>query len=382
MHKPGIRYVETVIIGGGFSGLFLSDGLANKTYKSFLLIEQRKNRLGGYVIQGSVKIGLLPAGEKTRRALPSGSYEYFEKEFIDRFGQYLYQPPTVSIGLDFASMGLVNKLYDSYILSKSSAHSLISELKKKFQNQIMYARVSNISRSDNGYEIHVNGDKTIRCKYLIIASGRYYPIINLMEQLGQQYSRDYDLLYGCRACFDPLSAERLFKHQVDFKVKDDNSYQTYCFNYRGNITSYEYGGRRVYTGSLNERGLLGNCFIGKKLLSRLDTELCKIKKPFKIGYKQFVHTDWPDPVKNDFRGVALFMTKLENFLDVQFIHLYFPALEQFWPRPSINTMTLQSLYLPNVFYIGDASGISFGLLQCYVTSNVLIEELTKRHVFH
>lgn len=103
--------IETVIIGGGFSGLFLSDGLIGKGYRSFLLIERSHKKLGGYAILGSIKVGLLPAGEKTRRALPPGSYEYFQKQFLSRFGGYLYSLPKAPIDIHFASIGLVNKWY-------------------------------------------------------------------------------------------------------------------------------------------------------------------------------------------------------------------------------------------------------------------------------
>ena len=376
-----MEFIETVIIGGGFSGLFFCDRLNANGYRSFTLIEQNKDRLGWFAILGGIKIGLLPAGEKTRKVLPPGSYEYFSKEFPRRFGMFLRRNSRVPIDIDFASVGLVNKLYDSYILTKANARNLVFELQKKIKEHILYELVDNISHDSDGFEVHLNNDKSIKCRYLVIASGRYFAIQSLMEQLGQRFSKVNDFLFGCRACFNAMNTERIFKHQPDFKVKDVNCYQTYCFNYKGNINLYKYNDKRIYSGSLNEKRSIGNCFIGRRVLSTPEAVLSMFEKPIKVNYNDFLQGNWPDSLKDDFHGIAHFMNKLSKLLKIEFVHLHFPALEQFWPKPAINAMSLESNNLANVFYIGDASGISYGILQCYVTSNILIGELAKRHVF-
>ncbi len=59
--------VETVIVGGGFSGLFLADSFIKSGYNSFLLMERHKNTMGGYAVLGGIKVSLLPAGESTKK---------------------------------------------------------------------------------------------------------------------------------------------------------------------------------------------------------------------------------------------------------------------------------------------------------------------------
>jgi hypothetical protein len=148
------------------------------------------------------------------------------------------------------------------------------------------------------------------------------------------------------------------------------------------MNSYKYNNRIIYSGSLDERRLTGNSFIGKRLICSPEVELKKIQGHKKISYEQFLHYNWPKTIKVIFQGIGNFMNKLEQLCELKFTYIYYPALEQFWPRPNINNMTLESTSLPNVFYPGDASGISFGVVQCYITSKVLVNELENRNVFH
>jgi uncharacterized FAD-dependent dehydrogenase len=379
--KKTINYIETVIIGGGFSGLFISDVFIDKGYESFLLIEQN-NRLGGYAISGDMKIGLLPAGNRTKQLLPPGFYEFYEEQFATRFRKYLNTPEKKAFAFNFSSVGLQNKYYNSFILSRQNGILLTTLIKEKINCHILFRKVTDISILDGCYAVQLSKYEVIRCKYLIISSGRSYSIFSSLKQIGQVYSEKHDILFGVRACFDSKNAENMFSHQPDFKVKDYNDYQTYCFNYRGNINSYNYNDRIIYSGSLDEKRLTGNCFIGKRLISSPDIELKKIKEHKKISYQQFLIYEWLKPVKVIFEGIGSFMHKLEQLSGLKFTYIYYPALEQFWARPNINNMTLESTSLPNVFYIGDASGISFGVMQCYITSHVLLNELENRNVFH
>ena len=95
--------VETVIIGGGFSGLFLADSFIRLRYDSFLLIERHKNTLGGYAVQGGIKVGLLPAGERTKKILHLDSYELYESQFLQTYERYLIKPSKGNLGIDWTA---------------------------------------------------------------------------------------------------------------------------------------------------------------------------------------------------------------------------------------------------------------------------------------
>lgn len=372
-----IKIVETAIIGGGFSGLFFADGLAKKGDGSFILIEKRRNKLGGYAIFGGIKIGLLPAGNRTLKDLPPGLYQYYEKQFVKKYEKYLIAPHKKIKNIDFRLHGLTNKFYYSYILTKAKGLSLISKLQSDIRNKIIYSEVINIKKVSDNYVLYLKNDLIIKCRKLIIASGRNCSAIALMERIGQVYVRKHDLLLGCRVTFDSESAKDLFYYQPDFKIRGTNSYQTYCFNYRGDINSYEYNKNKIYSGSFNKNRISGNCFIGRREITTPEAVFKKFKKPLKISYDKLSKMKWPKSM-DDFHGLYKFMGKIEKYLGLKFYDLYFPALEQFWPRPKIKPFSLESTTLPNVYFIGDASGISFGFLQCYITANALLKRGRKK----
>lgn len=375
-----VNYIETIIIGGGFSGLFISEALNDKCYKSFFLLEKKKN-LGGYAINGNMKIGLLPAGNRTRQLLPIDSYEFYERDFINRFTKFMRNPKGESVEFDFLSEELKNKYYDSFILYKNAGTKLISRIREKIKCNILCEEVVGILKNNDCYEVQLKNHTALRCKYLIICTGRSYSMISILKQAGQTFSEKHDLLIGLRACFDSKNAEGLFKYQPDFKVKDENGCQTYCFNYKGKVIRYFYNDRVLYSGCLDEKSKTGNSFIGKRLITRPEKVLDNIKESKGICYRKYLNHEWPSPVKKIFNDINNFLDKLNESFKLNFNYIYYPALEQFWPRPSIINTTLESTSLPNVFYIGDVSGISFGILQCYITSHVLFKELENRNVF-
>ena len=69
------------------------------------------------------------------------------------------------------------------------------------------------------------------------------------------------------------------------------------------------------------------------------------------------------------------MRIIKTELKVNFHEFLFPAFEQFWARPVLKDNSMQSATLPNVYFAGDASGISCGVLQGYVTARKTLEEL-------
>jgi hypothetical protein len=368
--------IETVIIGGGFSGLFLADSFIRSRYDSFLLVERHKNTMGGYAVQGGIKVGLLPAGERTKKILHLDSYELYENQFIQTYERHLIKPQKSNLGIDFENTPFTNKYYYSYILPKANAEKLIAELLRPVGRKILFGSVCGIITNANGsYSLYLDNNTKIQCKKIVVASGRNYPTMSLLKEIGQTFTDNHNLLFGCRVTFDSENAERLYRYQPDFKIKDDRLYQTYCFNYRGRINSYSYNNHKIYAGSFNEKSKTGNCFIGYKKVITSESILQKIGQPFKISYRRFKREQWPTLSRRDYTGIADFIENIMKIFDLRIKNLYFPALEQFWSKPTLRRQSLESDSLPNVYFVGDASGISFGFLQCYVTANFLKESI-------
>ena len=73
--------------------------------------------------------------------------------------------------------------------------------------------------------------------------------------------------------------------------------------------------------------------------------------------------------------LQIFLRKLTNSFGLKFSSFHFPAMEQFWPTPNLAPPSLESQVLPGVYYLGDASGVSFGVLQGFVTAMAVASEL-------
>lgn len=369
-----MKTVETAIIGGGFSGLFFAHGLLQRGYESFCLIERDKKSLGGFASRGGIKVGLLPAGEKTKRALNCKDYRSLQSRFLSEYDDKLIKIQKRRLNQEFKFESLHNKYYESYILTQKNAFLILKKLKHSLKRKILYSSLRKIEKNGKFYVLSLENGKNIQCNNLVISSGRDPGIVDIMTGIGQQYNRKHDMLFGCRATFESRSATHLFEFQPDFRIKDTNTFQTYCFNYRGDLTAYDYKKFRIYAGSFKEHGDIGNCFIGRRLISIPDLIL---KKYTNIHHFNFIdlqnkRSKYPN---SEIKKLCNFLRILECNTGIKFLDLYFPALEQFWPRPKLKPASLESSSLRSVFFIGDSSGISFGFIQCYITANLLLKKI-------
>lgn len=90
--------------------------------------------------------------------------------------------------------------------------------------------------------------------------------------------------------------------------------------------------------------------------------------------KNILDSDYRDELLNT-------VADMRDKLGFNFKSFYFPALEQFWDRPDLKPNSLESKQLSNLYFIGDASGIAFGVLQCYITAKFALEEIRRKNVF-
>lgn len=370
-------FIKTIIIGGGLSGLFVAERLSKDNISDFRLIETSPKNIGGFSLWGDMKIGMPPAGTKTAKWLTSTQYDRLSRDFYDRFAKHLTElnsPKRLNQSYIFND-GLYQKYYKSFILSTVNGRELIEDVISSFKDCIIFENVINISKINSRYHILLSSTQELICERLIIASGRAPSITSLLKSLGETYHLQQDILAGCRITFNPTPAELLACNQLDFKVKHNNLCQTYCFNYRGNLHKYKYNTTTVYTGTLNPNSDIGNAFIGKRLLLKPDEALSILGTESKMSYEAFDSITSSNAICLDIRN---FLRILKNHIDLHFYDLFFPAFEQFWPRPILKPGSLESNKLDNMFYVGDSSGISYGILQSYVTANYLIHLLMRK----
>jgi len=270
------------------------------------------------------------------------------------------------------SDGLYQKYYRSYVLTALSGNRLVANLVSNYEVHVVYDLVVNITKQCEKYLVSLASGRNLLCNKLIIASGRAASITSMMSEIGEKYHSQQDILKGCRVTFDPVPAEIVACNQLDFKVKHRNLCQTYCFNYRGNLHSYQYNDYTIFTGTLNANSSVGNCFIGKRIYSSPSEVFKDYYKNTRVSYNDFCTSKRGSQIEHD---LLYFLKLLQHHLNLDFYDLHFPAFEQFWPRPILKHKSLESMNLNNVYYVGDSSGISFGVLQSYVTANYLMSFL-------
>jgi len=124
---------------------------------------------------------------------------------------------------------------------------------------------------------------------------------------------------------------------------------------------------------LNNNSHIGNTFVGKKI--KADSSLIEMitLKEHILDYSDFKNGNF-DLAFDFVHDIRSFMRHLEG-LGLCFSRLFFPAMEQFWPRPILQKGSLESQQISNLYYVGDSTGISFGFLQCYITARILSEEI-------
>ena len=369
-----MKYYSTIILGGGFSGLFFASSF-KKYNDSFLLIEKTKTNIGGYASLGGIKVGLFPAGRLTATYLSAISYSEVTNEFIHKYDQYFTE---FNNNRNYKGIfrSLKNKYYDSIIIEHDNIKSLITSLRNKVESNIVYSDVVSIKvNPNNNYILHLKNGDIYYCSRLIIASGRNESLLSILKKAGEKFHLKRKILIGCRACFDPNTALSLFNYQHDFKVKSDTDFQTYCFNYRGALHKIKHLNTHYFVGSFNMRSKIGNTFIGKKINIDNFEEISSFLTYCTVSNQKLTNALQNIRDKEYKIGLQNFIKQLSLETGLKFTSFHFPALEQFWPRPILNLNSLESESIPNVYYIGDASGVSFGILQCFITAKAAIKEI-------
>lgn len=329
--KNAHNVIDYVVIGAGFSGLFFCNELSRRNIR-YLLLEKSISSLGGLAIKGGMKIGLLPAGEKTKMQLPTGQYEQFQAKFLNEYTPYLVKESKNEINSAAFSDDFRNKYYESLLLSKEAGHELVYKLYVAVKQHTIFKEIRSVTKGENGYRISLTDNTVILCKQLVIASGRGYEVYNMLKHMGIEFVDKVDFLFGYRIVFDSKNAKPLFDYQVDFKVKGDENCQNYCFNYRGKIISYMYRNYKVFSGVFDKSFAFGNCFVGKRIQANAIDELIKHPQPRVIAYQNFKGNDYFSEINRKYSGIDVLINNMAQKFDLNITKICFPALEQFWPR--------------------------------------------------
>lgn len=363
---------DVLIIGAGVSGLFLAKEL-KKCNISFRIIEQSPSEIGGFATWGDIKLGLLPAGMSTAKYLGIKKYNTYLSEFLST-NESILEIPKLKETNNLQKKDYDQKKYDSYILRKKEGDLLNNKLFQLTKEFFIFATVTSLVKKNESFRISLSNEQVVHCQKVVIASGRNQKMTEILKSSGENFHQNVTALIGCRVEFNPDEVEKLVLDQLDFKIKGEQKFQTYCFNHTGIVKSYNYLGKTVYCGVLDKNSSVGNAFFGKKVVINNDEIAQILKDETSTNYINFQNNSNLKS-NNYLEGLDEFLKYFSNTFNIKLQKMFFPALEQFWPKPQLIHNTLESKTLKNLYYIGDVSGISYGYLQCYITSKFILEEL-------
>jgi hypothetical protein len=364
---------DKLIIGGGPAGLFAAKNFLRRSVNDFLLLEQHPNSLGGLASQGWMKIGLFPAGKSTAELLGKDNYQKYTELFLDEYKNILVEIKREK----FSSSGLLNifkrKYYKSFLLSITNFGKIVTSIKNNIDSRLIYGLATSITQEGSEYIVKLKDNNAIRCNKIIIATGRINNLSDSLIKMGEFFSSNNEIYFGCRACFKTKNSENLYLDQPDFRIKNHHGFRTYCFNYNGVIKELTFGDSKYYSGTLMPESDEGNVFIGKK--DRFTAHEVLNLRGVVERNKDGVFIDGFMGAKHGpyFYDLTNFVKEIENSCQLEFTKLLFPAVEQFWPRPGLVQNSLKSNILNNLYYIGDSSGVSFGVLQSFATASFVTD---------
>lgn len=364
---------DKLIIGGGPAGLFAAKDFLRKSVNDFLLLEQHPNSLGGLASQGWMKIGLFPAGKNTAELLGIDNYQKYTELFLNDYKDFLIEIKREKI----SSSSLLNiferKYYQSFLLSSRNFNKIISSIKNSIDSRLIYGLATSITQKGSEYIVKLKNHNSIRCNQIIIATGRVNTLSDSLKKMGETFSSNNEIYFGCRACFKTRNSENLYLDQPDFRIKNHQGFRTYCFNYNGVIKELVFGDSKYYSGTLMPDAGEGNVFIGKKdrFTAHEVLNLRGVVERNKDGL--FIDGFMGEKYESYFYDLTNFVKEIENSCQLEFTKLLFPAVEQFWPRPDLVQNSLKSNISNNLYYIGDSSGVSFGVLQCFATASFVAD---------
>jgi len=137
------------------------------------------------------------------------------------------------LGIDFENTPFTNKYYYSYILPKANAEKLIADLFRHVGRKIFFGSVCGITRNANdGYNIYLDNKTNIQCKEIVVASGRSYPTMSLLKEIGQTFTDNHNL---------SLFNNSVFYHE-NWLSHDPFAVQYWCSIFRRSTKGLKYKG--------------------------------------------------------------------------------------------------------------------------------------------
>ncbi len=367
------------------------------------------NGLGGSSLISGTKLSLFPAGAGLLEIIKD---ETFLKNKTNEVVDYL--STKINLFKDeskfsekeahtfYSKLNYSNKFYESYSYEEEEYHQFLLDicdiLEKSNVDLKFSTTLNNIIKEDQRIFLEINENKInkkISSKRVVFSTGKsgYHLLDKISEELNLPRTPS-SLEIGVRLEFPTAFFENIDMYQSDLKLKSGNS-KTYCVSKNGYVVKYKYNGSYFTEGHVkaNNKTSFTNLGILIKKTSSADNaflynEIIKNYRSvnngniLKYAYKDFFSND---NISKIFSNVSLeeeikeavkkFVNTFINKKEHCNIDIY--LLEQDFP---IWKYDIDSKFeaLDNIYIIGSATGGFRGIVQCFVSGLICMENILEK----
>lgn len=421
---------DLIIIGLGPAGIIAAVEASEKTDLKILCIDKgfksikRNNQtcmdklcscderycnvldgLGGSSLISGTKFSLFPAG--------SGLVQITKNENLiinktTQIIQYLSNHLTLSKSTDcinsderekfYSEREYQNKYYESYSYDEKEYHQFLNMMYKKLIQQNVTVEFSttlmNVENDNGIVTIDIKKNNKLRkltTSKLILSTGKsgYDFLNNLSNKLNFKKDPSH-IEVGVRLEFPSHLFEDIDKYQSDLKLKSGNC-RTYCVSKNGRIVQYNYKGNYFTEGHVKKHFSSGFTNLG--LVIRLPSSVDNvavyeniIQNYNNLNEGQLIRGRYNELTIHDQIAKVFpknLSTEIKNEID-KFVKTFFKEenhsdiniflLEQDFPVSKYDTDKNFQI-ADNIYITGSATGKFRGIIQCFVSGLICIENI-------
>ncbi|MGE4381997.1 MAG: FAD-dependent oxidoreductase [Arcobacter sp.] len=369
------------------------------------------NGLGGSSLISGTKFSLFPAGTGLMEIIKDETFlEKKTNEVID------YLKSKINLFKDeskfshneaytfYSKFNYTNKFYKSYSYEEEEYHQFLLDicdvLEKRNVNIKFSTTLNKVIKEDQKIFLEINENKInkkVFSKRLILSTGKSgYDLLSKISNELNLPKTPASLEIGVRLEFPTAIFEDIDMYQSDLKLKSGNS-KTYCVSKNGYVVKYNYNGNYFTEGHVKANDKTGFTNLGILIKrpssinnSFLYDEIIKNYKSvnkgniLKYSYKDFFNNvDICKIFSNDSldreikEAVEKFVNAFINEKEHSNINIY--LLEQDFPIWKYDVNSKFEI-LDNIYIIGSATGKFRGIVQCFVSGIICMENILEKIV--
>lgn len=406
MDLSSVLQTRVLIIGAGPAGLSFGYSYS-QLRKDFIIIDMgrsldQRNRndgfdcvagLGGAGLFSDGKFSFFPSGTNiwklTNQDLLKKAYGDLTTLFKDSID---FEVPNFPDCKEKAELGpnktFELKEYPSFYISLQDRKKLVEDIMKRVGSNIRLGwQVLDWESKEGKYYVRIQANETVKvivCEYIILAGGRFHPL--LVKNVPKVFKR-YE--YGVRLVGENSEFESLIdpnKSLIDpkwiFKPSSDIEFRTFCVCKDGEYTQSDFMGITSYSGraDIPPSGItnFGLTLRLKKKLEGFEKVLeCK---PFEMKLSDLFNDSKMLSEKFGTKLSEMYLQGMSEFLkdfklDAEKLKIIGPSIEGVGEYPAINENLQVSR--EKIFAIGDCSGIFRGIIPSMISGHFVGLYLTK-----